>query len=200
MWHLKMAINISSVTFLRMNLMSHVISVFNYESWSWKLSLLNAGIGRASSKRSSSPSSMLARESSNATIFAGHFEDSGLIKTVGQGNGWRGGWQTSGGQSVRHSRSDLLSSLLQKSLTKLDILLTICIFIQDEAKVTVRESLEWQVLLIFNLLNILGNAEWLKHGEQVSTFTVSGVHFDFKDEVWSGALSFKPSFLRKELS
>lgn len=104
--------------------------------------MLNAGIGRASSKRSSSPSSMLARESSNATTFAGHFEDSGLIKMVGQGNGWRGGWQTSGGQSVRHSRSDLLSSLLQKSLTKLHILLTICIFIQDEAKVTVRESLE----------------------------------------------------------
>lgn len=39
------------------------------------------------------------------------------------------------------------------------------------------------MLLIFNLLNILSNAECLKHGEQVSAFTVSGVHFDFKDEV-----------------
>lgn len=183
-----------------MNLMSHVISVSNNGSWPWKLSLVNARIGRASSKRSSSPSSMLARESSNATTFAGHFKDSGLIKAVGQGNGWRGGWQTSWEQSVRHPRTDSLSSLLQKSLTKLDILITICIFIQDEAKVTVRESLERQVLLIFNLLNILGNAEGLKHSEQVSAFTVLGVYFDFKDEVWSGALSFEPSFLRKELS
>lgn len=70
----------SNVTFLRMNLMSHMISVFNYGSWQWKLSMLNARTGRASSKRSSSPSCMLPRESSHATTFVGHFEDSGLIK------------------------------------------------------------------------------------------------------------------------
>jgi hypothetical protein len=82
---------------------------------------------------------MVARESSNATMFMVHFEDSGLIKMTGQGNSWQGRWQTSGGQSVRNSRSDSLSSLQRKALTMFDSLITICIFIQDEAKVTVKE-------------------------------------------------------------
>lgn len=129
----------------------------------------------------------------NATTFMGHFEYS-LIKMTGQGNSWQGGWQTSGGQSVRNSRSDSLSSLQQKCLMMLDNLIAIHIFIQDEAKVAVKQSLEQQVLLIFKLLNILANEEWLQHGKLVCTSIGSCVHFDFKDEILSGTLNFEPHF------
>ena len=166
-----------------------MIYVFNYGSWQWNLSMLNARIGSASSKRSSSARYMLAREFSNVTTSLGQFEDSSLIKMVGQGNSWQGGCQTSGRQSVRNSRRDSLSSLLWKSLMKLDKLIIIHIFIQDEAKVTVKDSLEWQVVLIFNLLNILANVEWLQHGKPISISTGSGFHFHIKDELLRGVLN-----------
>lgn len=56
-----------------------------------------------------------------------------------QRSSWQGEWQTSEGPLARNSRNDLLSSPLKKTPVIFDSLITMGVFIQGEAKVTVQE-------------------------------------------------------------